>query len=106
MKRSLFAVLSAAFTFAAAAHAGTDPRKCTPPGNVSTYGTTPGQTCAQMAAEHAVNHTMSGVVNLTCRSKSTTWLVWACVYGQATRRTVTVTFRALSDGWHTKVTVP
>ena len=106
MKTALFATVVLMFAAGNALAVTTpmkDPRQCTPPGNIARYGITPPRTCAQAAVQRAIVAKVGPIPNLSCQPRAASWLVWRCVYGETTRKTVTVTFRPLASGWHVQV---
>jgi hypothetical protein len=115
MKTAKWAIsIAAAFTCViavASAQAATDPRKCASSGgHISAGPVVDGPTfCAYQAAQLAFRRYMTAVSHatviysapMTCTQGATN-LVWTCDFGAGKG---TITFKALSSGWHTRVAV-
>lgn len=83
---------------AGSAAAGTDPRRC----SIGTTVKTPAY-CGNLNARLAIRRA-HGNGDISCTPAAANLLTWRCVYnGQP--QTWRVTFRALSNGWHTLVAV-
>lgn len=101
--------LAATFTNGVAQAAG-DPRKCDSAGGRIAQGQVDGPTfCAYQSATLAFRRYMTAITHrtvmysapMTCTQGATN-LLWTCAFADGKG---TVRFRALSNGWHTRVTV-
>ena len=112
MKLALLMAVVAACVSTAAAGAATDPRKCdsTRGGHISAGPVVDAPTFrAFKAAQLAFRRYMTAISHasviysapMSCTHGATN-LVWTCAF---TAGKGTVTFRALSNGWHTRVAV-
>lgn len=109
----LVVALSALFaaTAATSASGATDPRKCDSTGGHIAQGQVDGPTfCAYQAAQLAFRRHMTAATHtstiysapMRCSTQGASNLVWTCTFDGGVG---TVRFRALSNGWHTRVSV-